>query len=115
MVLADIYPGALDPARAQGLPVLQAELLSDHGEEGFAGQPVDYLIAATPNTIYNGLVCTRFGPELGRERVFQLVPPGGRLDRRRGLSRDWRGKILGSPAWDYATFDAARRIRTMFP
>jgi NhaP-type Na+/H+ or K+/H+ antiporter len=106
VMLVDIYPGALAPARARGISVLQAEILSEHGEEGFAGQAMDYLIAATPNTIYNGLVCTRLAPELGRERVFQLAPSDrGRLDRRHGLSRDWRGKVLGDPAWDYAAFE----------
>jgi hypothetical protein len=106
VLLVDLYPGALAPARALGLPVLQAEILSEHGDEALAGQAVDYLIAATPNTIYNGLVCARFAPELGRERVFQLAPEGARIDRRRGVSREWRGKILGDPAWDYQTFEA---------
>jgi NhaP-type Na+/H+ or K+/H+ antiporter len=105
VLLVDIYPGALTPARGRRLPVLQAEILSEHGEEGFAGQAMDYLIAATPNAIYNGLVCARFAPELGRQRVFQLAPSDVGLDPHHGLSRDWRGRILGNPAWDYTTFE----------
>jgi hypothetical protein len=42
-------------------------------------------------------------PELGRQRVFQLAPEGGRLDERRGLDRDWRGRILGDPPADFST------------
>lgn len=104
VLLADTYPGALDPARERGIPVLQAEILSEHGEERLAEQAVSYLIAATPNTVYNGLVCARLAPELGRERVYQLAPSGGRFDRRRWLHRDWRGKVLAGPSWDHGAF-----------
>ncbi len=75
VLLVDTFPGALDPARAEGIPVLQAELLSEHGEEELAGRAADWLLAATPDDIYNGLVCTRLAPELGRERVYQVAPP----------------------------------------
>jgi hypothetical protein len=108
VLLIDTFPGALDPARALDIPVLQAEILSDHGREELEGRPVDYLIAATEDDIYNGLVCTRLAPEIGRERVFQLAPAGGRHDEFRGLSRDWRGKIWGQPPMDFRHF--ARRF-----
>ena len=101
VLLVDTYPGALKPARALSLPVLQAELLSEHGEEALESRAVDWVLAATPNDIYNGLVCARLSPELGRERVFQTGPIGG-LDRHRWVSRDWRGKVLGSPPWQEA-------------
>ena len=99
VLLVDTYPGALLPARGLGLPVLQAELLSDHGEEALESRAIDWLLAATPNDIYNGLVCARLGGELGRERVFQTGPTGG-LDPHRWVSRDWRGKVLGVPPWE---------------
>lgn len=105
MLLIDTFPGALDEARALNIAVLQAEVLSEHGEEKLSGYPVDYLLAATPDEIYNGLVCTRLMPELGRQRVFQLAPPGGRLDQRRGLDRDWRGRALGNPPLDFTTLE----------
>ena len=99
VMLVDTFPGALDAARALRVPVLQAEILSRHGGERFEESPVDYLIAATPDAIYNGLLCARLAPELGRERVFQLSPGPGGIDRYRGLSRDARGKLLGEAAW----------------
>ncbi len=99
VMLVDTFPGALDAARAASIPVLQAEILSQHGAERFEDSPVDYLIAATPDAIYNGLLCARLAPELGRERVFQPSPGPGGIDRYRGLSRDARGKLLGEPAW----------------
>ena len=105
VLLIDTFPGALDEARGLNIPVVQAEVLSEHGEEKLSGHPVDYLLAATPDDIYNGLVCTRLMPELGRQRVFQLAPAGGRLDQRRGLDRDWRGRMLGIPPLDFATLE----------
>lgn len=105
VLLTDTFPGALDAARAEGIPVLQAEILSEHGEEELEGRAVDYVLAATPDDIYNGLVCARLAPELGRQRVFQLAPSGGRPDQRRGVSRDWRGKVLGDAALDFDGFE----------
>lgn len=96
VLLVDTFPGALDEARALGLPVLQAELLSEHGEERLGGRPVDWVLAATPDDIYNGLVCARLAPEIGRERAYQVAPAAG-LDRQRWVHRDWRGKVLGAP------------------
>jgi NhaP-type Na+/H+ or K+/H+ antiporter len=114
VLLIDTFPGALDPARRFGLPVLQAEILSEHGEEQLQGRPVDYLLATTPDEMYNGLVCTKLAPELGRQRVFQLAPPGRRIDAQRGLDRELRGRILGDPPIDFDTleerFDAGWRF-----
>jgi NhaP-type Na+/H+ or K+/H+ antiporter len=104
-LLIDSFPGALDEARARNLPVLQAEILSAHGGEELDGRPVDYFIAATPDDIYNGLVCARLAPELGRERVLQISPGARNLDADRGFARDARGKVLGNAAWDYAMFE----------
>lgn len=95
VLLVDTFPGALDAARAHGVPVLQAELLSEHGEHELAGRPADWVLAATPDDIYNGLVCSRLAPEIGRERVYQVAPAGG-LDGQRWVHRDWRGKTLGA-------------------
>ncbi len=105
VVLVDTFPGALEAARRQRLGVIQAEILSQHGEEELAGRAVDYLLGATPDVIYNGLVCARLGPELGRQRVFQLPPPGGRLDLRRDLGRDLRGLVFGNARLDYDEYE----------
>ena len=104
VVLIDTYPGALQAARAAGVPTLQAELLSRHAEEGLADHPPDYLLAATRDELYNALVCTRLAPEIGRERVYQIAPSADHLlDRDTGVSRDVRGKVLGEAT---ASFEA---------
>lgn len=106
VLLIDTYPGALQDARKQKIPVLQAEILSEHGEEELAGRRVDYLIAATQNDVYNSLVCAKLAPELGRSRVFQLAPAGGDVEDWTGLKREWRGIVIGMPPLEFA---AARK------
>jgi NhaP-type Na+/H+ or K+/H+ antiporter len=104
VLLIDTFPGALQTARAKNIPVLQAEVLSEHGEHSLARQRVDYLLAATPDDVYNSLVSTRLAPELGRNRIFQLAPSGSDLDDWVGHSRDWRGQVFGTPAPTFAFF-----------
>ncbi|ACA18628.1 sodium/hydrogen exchanger [Methylobacterium sp. 4-46] len=102
VLLVDTYPGALRAARASGVPVLQAELLSREAEESLADQPPDRLLAATQDELYNALVCTRLAPELGRERVYQLAPSADHLlHAETGVSRDVRGKVLGDGGLDF--------------
>ncbi len=112
VTLSDTFPGALRRARLRGLPVLQAEVLSHHGEEQIQERPIDFAIAATPDEIYNGLVCAHFAPELGRERVFQLSP--SETDAHTGLARDVRGKVLGETNLDFEALEAAYRAGAQF-
>jgi hypothetical protein len=100
-LLVDTFPGALDPARERQLPVLQAELLSEHGTDALTDRRVDYLLAATPDDIYNSLISTRLAPEIGRHRVVQL-PPAREMDEWVGLSREWRGQLVGQPPVSFA-------------
>ena len=107
VLLVDIYPGALDPARRRGIPTLQAEILSEQAERALAADPVGYLIAATPDEVYNALVCARLAPSLGRERVYQIAHTQGHLlDPRKGVQRDWRGKVLASRDLHFATLES---------
>ena len=104
VLLIDTTPAKLTAAREAGVPILRAEMLSNSGMEALDLRPVDYLIATTTDPVYNGLVCTRLAPELGRERVFQVSPGSRRLDERRGMSRESRGKVLGEVSWDDSLF-----------
>jgi hypothetical protein len=105
VLLIDTFPGALAKARAEQVPVLQAEVLSQHGTYKLEESPIDYLVAATPDPVYNGLICAQLAPDLGRERVFQVSPGHRQIDPYRGFNRDARGKVLGEEAWDFATLD----------
>ncbi|MXV44233.1 sodium:proton antiporter [Saccharibacter sp. 17.LH.SD] len=105
VLLIDNNARDLMKAARDGVPVLKAELLSDHGQESLEERPVDYLIATTGDGIYNGMVCGHLAPHMGRQRVFQISPGVARLDLYRGLSRDARGRVLGEPSWSYSFFD----------
>ena len=105
VLLVDNRSSALLPATRQDIPVLRAELLSQHGQESLEERPADYLIATTADGIYNGMVCGHLAPTMGRQRVYQISPGVARLDFYHGLSRDARGKVLGEPAWNYTLFD----------
>ena len=109
VLLVDKFPGALAPARSRKVPTLQAELLSINGEEAWSEQAMDYLLVATPDQIYNSLVSTRLGPELGRARVFQLGDPDMETDEDEGISLDMRGQLLGDPPVPYALFRRRQR------
>ncbi|MGH7048248.1 MAG: cation:proton antiporter [Stellaceae bacterium] len=105
VLLVDTFPGALAEARGKGIPVLQAEVLSEHGEEALSTRRVDYSFAATPDAVYNALVCVRLAPELGRERVLQLPQESRRPQRRTAIGRESRGKVIGRPLTDYDAFE----------
>lgn len=105
VTLVDTAARALVPARRAGVPVLHVEVLSEAGAESLEERPADYLIAATPDAIYNGMVCAHLAPHFGRARVYQVSPGIARLDQYQGLSRDARGKVLGMPEWNYTLLD----------
>ncbi|MDF7674567.1 sodium:proton antiporter [Acetobacteraceae bacterium ESL0709] len=105
VLLVDNQTRGLIEAAKQGIPVLKAELLSTHGQVSLEEKPADYLLAMTPDVIYDGMVCGLLAPAMGRQRVFQVSPGVAKLDNYRGLSRDARGKILGEPSWSFSFFE----------
>ncbi|MBV1837596.1 sodium:proton antiporter [Acetobacter estunensis] len=105
VTVVDTSARALVPAKRAGVAVLHAEMLSEAGAESLEELPADYLITATPDAIYNGMVCAHLMPHFGRARVYQVSPGIKRLDEYRGLSRDARGKVLGEPAWNFTLLD----------
>ncbi|MFT9331560.1 MAG: cation:proton antiporter, partial [Acetobacter persici] len=109
VLLVDNSRQDLQRAEKAGVPVLRAEVLSEEGAESLEERPGDYLIAATPDAIYNGLVCAHLAPHFGRQRVYQVSPGIARLDLYRGLSRDARGKVMGEPAWNFTLLDTLIR------
>ena len=91
IIVVDRSATGLKAARLAGLPTLRVEVLSVIGEEVVDLRDVEHVLAATADDAYNALVCTRFAPELGRERVHQLAT--GEIGTRHEASREWRGKI----------------------
>jgi NhaP-type Na+/H+ or K+/H+ antiporter len=115
VLLVDIYPGPLAAAERRGLATLRAQALSEQAADIFADKAVGYVLAATPDEVYNALTCARLAPELGRERVYQLAPKADELIHpEEGLARDWRGKVLADTSLDFATVAARYRAGWRF-
>ncbi|MEL6475864.1 MAG: sodium:proton antiporter [Pseudomonadota bacterium] len=72
IVMVDRNWRHLGPARAEGWPSFNGELLSEAAEHAIDLARYGTLVAMTENDDYNALVCTDLGPELGREQVFQV-------------------------------------------
>ena len=99
IIVVDRSATGLKAARLAGLPTLRVEVLSVIGEEVVDLRDVEHVLAATADDAYNALVCTRFAPDLGRERVHQLAT--GEIGTRHEASREWRGKIAIDQTMNY--------------
>lgn len=91
--IADNSWHRLRKARLDGVPVHFGQILSESLEHSLEFNQISQLIAATDNDAYNALVCTRYGPELGRGNVYQL--PAFSDQDPTGFSATIRGDILG--------------------
>lgn len=78
VLLADQNWNHLAEARLANIPVYFGEVLSESAHHSIDPKRFSNLIASGDNDAYNALVCTDFGPELGRSHVFQI----GRTDEK---------------------------------
>ena len=99
ILIVDRSATALRAARLAGLQTLRIEILSAIGEEVTDLREFEHVLAATADDAYNALVCTRFAPELGRERVYQLAAGDGMT--RHAAAREWRGKFVIAEDMDH--------------
>ena len=92
VMLADQNWNHLTEARLASIPVYFGEVLSEAAHHAIDPRSFTSLIAAGDNDAYNALVCTDFGPELGRSHVFQI----GRIDEkaRKALNFTLGGRSL---------------------
>ncbi len=92
VAIADTSWRRLKPARLAAIPTYHEEILSEATEHEIDMNKYGHMVAVTGNEAYNSLVCTEFGPELGRTNVLQL----GRAeeDDPRGVSFTLRGRPL---------------------
>lgn len=59
-------------ARAKNIPTFFGDALSESAHHHLAITTWAKVIAATNNDAYNALICSEFGPEVGRNNVFQI-------------------------------------------
>lgn len=62
----------LQSARAKNIQTFFGDALSESAHHHLAITTWAKVIAATNNDAYNALICTEFGPEVGRGNVFQI-------------------------------------------
>jgi NhaP-type Na+/H+ or K+/H+ antiporter len=96
------YP--LRPARMAGIKIHHGEILSERAEETLELNEVSHLLAATNNSAYNALVCTRFAPELGRNHVYQLASATKGESESKEMARTMRGLIAFDKQIRYEDF-----------
>ncbi len=102
VILVDSSWTRLRRPRLAGVPCHYGEVLSESGEISLPLNEVDGVLALTNNDAYNALVCVHFGPELGRDRVYQLAADEIGPDQRSSVAATARGRVLIS---DEADFD----------
>jgi NhaP-type Na+/H+ or K+/H+ antiporter len=72
ILVADSNYKHLRKAKMADVPVYFGEVLSEQAHHDITLNRYSHLVALTDNDAYNSLVCTEFGPELGRNKVFQI-------------------------------------------
>ncbi len=73
VIVADRNWFRLSPFRQKNIPVYFGEVLSESAEHSIDHNMFGTLMALTDNDDYNALICADFGPELGRNHVFQFA------------------------------------------
>ncbi|WP_299860896.1 sodium:proton antiporter [uncultured Hoeflea sp.] len=130
VLLADQNWNHLIEARLANIPVYFGEVLSESAHHAIDPKRFSSLIATSDNDSYNALVCTDFGPELGRNHVFQIgrgdekarqalnFTLGGRaltadpvsfLELREKLLKGWTFHLTRlTDEFDWAAYEASR-------
>ncbi len=112
VLVADRNWFRLRPVRLASIESFHGEILSEAAEHTIDINRYGTLIAATDNDGYNALVCTDFGPEFGRNNVFQI----GRheaLEGERDMPVTLGGRTFGA-GLSFEEFAAKRREDWVF-
>lgn len=100
VLIADSNWNHIKSARLANIPVHFGEVLSEAAHHDIVFNRFGHVIAATDNDAYNALVCTEFGPEIGRSHVFQI----GNIreeDDKQAVSFTIGGRNLFTPGKSY--------------
>ncbi|MFC7292441.1 cation:proton antiporter [Hirschia litorea] len=106
VILADSNFGRLRGARQANLDRFYGEVVSEGAELQLDHSKFDSVVAVSANDPYNALVCSHFGPELGRNHAFQLASQDLEEDNPRAINLAARGQTLGGRG---RTYDALIR------
>ncbi len=106
VILADSNYGRLRGARQANIDRYYGEVVSEEAELQLDHSKFDSVVAVSANDPYNALVCSHFGPELGRHHAFQLATQDVEEDNPRAINLSVRGLTLGGKG---RTYDALIR------
>lgn len=81
VTISDANWNHIADARLADLNVHYGEVLSEHAHHHLDFNRFAVVLAATDNDAYNALVCTDFGPEIGRSNVYQLGDASEKTER----------------------------------
>ena len=100
VTIADSNWNHLIDARQAGLDTHFGDPLSEHAHHHLNIERFNAMIAATDNDAYNALVCTDFGPEIGRKNVYEI---GGQREQsgRRAMHFTIGGRQLFKPGLSF--------------
>jgi hypothetical protein len=100
VTIADANWNHLADARQAGLDTFYGDPLSEHSHHNLNTERYNALVAATDNDAYNALVCTDFGPDIGRNNVYEI---GGQREQsdRRAMHFTIGGRQLFKPGLDF--------------
>jgi NhaP-type Na+/H+ or K+/H+ antiporter len=105
VMIADRNWNHVSEARLANIPVYFGEVLSEEAHHSIDFNRFSSLVAASDNDAYNALICTDFGPELGRSNVFQVTPAGNRSERH-AMHFTLGGRPLSNPGVDFSALQA---------
>ena len=106
--VADRNWAAVKAARQEGVDTFFGDPLSEHAHHELELNRYAAILAATQNDAYNTLVCTDFGPEIGRNNVYQIGSRLG-LGEKHSFSFTIGGRQLFETGAEY--FELASRMR----
>ncbi|MEO0496985.1 MAG: sodium:proton antiporter [Pseudomonadota bacterium] len=81
VLIADRNWSHVQKSRMDGIEAYYGEVLSESAHHNIDLNKFSHLIATTDNDYYNALICSDFGPEIGRSNVFQIGTLGENAER----------------------------------
>ena len=107
-MIADDNWNHLRDARSKNIPTFFGDVLSEHAHHEINLNVWASVITASDNDAYNALVCTEFGPEIGRGNVFQIGNRGGE-NHKRELYFTLGGRPFTKPGLEFTELNSKIR------
>jgi hypothetical protein len=101
VMIADRNWNRLVESRMANIPIHFGEILSEDAHHTINFHDYSFIVAASGSDAYNTLVCTNFGPDIGRSNVFQIAPIK-QDNSRNAMAFTLRGRRFSDPQMTYS-------------